>query len=159
MVTQRSKDSLDGFIMSVKMFEYFFDVIFVVSELAICILKVLTKLFHFILDLLIKLFTIGDMLFASVDNLHKSCKLTKYIAVKVHSRRNNYNRVTFCESDDCDSVTSRPLTRTLINAAVSRSAVESKLTGKQTEDHTVFPVVKLHVKVELTRFKIGIITG
>lgn len=53
-----------------KMFEYFLNVIFMVSELAICILEVLTKLFHFILDLLVKLFTIGNVLFALVNNLH-----------------------------------------------------------------------------------------
>ena len=159
MVTQSFKNSLDSLIMGMKMFEYFLDVIFMVSELTIGVFQVLTKLLHFFLDLYIELFALSDVLFTAVNNLHKSCQLSKHVAVKVHCRRNDHNRVTLGESDNCDSITSRPLTCAFIDTAVSRSAVECELTGKQTEDHTVFPVVKLHVKVELTRFKIGIVTG
>lgn len=110
MVTQRSKDSLDGLVVGMKMFEYFLDVIFVVSELAIGIFQLLAKLFHFVLNLLVKLFAVGDVLFAAVYNLHKGCQLTEYVAVKVHRRRNNHNRVTLSESDDCNGIASRPLT-------------------------------------------------
>lgn len=141
------------------MFEYFLNVIFMVSELAIGVFQVLTKLLHFFLDLYVELFAFGNVLFATVNNLHKSRQLAKHVTVKIYCRRNDYNRVTLGESDNCDGITGRPLTCAFIDTAVSRSAVKCKLTGKQTEDHTVFPVVKLHVEVELTRFKIGIVTG
>lgn len=110
MVAQRSKDSLDGLIVGMKMFEYFLDVIFVVSKLTIGIFQLLAELFHFVLNLLVKLFTVGDVLLAAVNNFHKGGQLTKYIAVEVHRWCDDHNRVALGESDNCDSIASRPLT-------------------------------------------------
>lgn len=110
MVAQGFKNSLDGLVMGMEMFEYFLDVILMVSELAIGVFQVFAKLFHFFLDLYIELFALGDVLFAAVNNLHKSCQLTKHVTIKIHCRCNNHNRVAFGEGDDCNSITSRPLT-------------------------------------------------
>lgn len=103
-------NSLNGVIMGFEMLKDFFQIILVVRKLAIRICKLFTELCDFILDLLVKDFTLSNVLFTLIDGFHQCSQLTKHVAVKVHCWRNDHNRVTLGEGDDCDSIASRPLT-------------------------------------------------